>query len=139
MLRGLVVVLTLGLIPLTGLGQEFRGRGGPDEVWKALAGKHDADGDGRIDRDEYPRGEERFRALDHNRDGVLSVEDFRGTAGRGGPARKKPKPTTAVVAPRVGEKAPDFELPSAKEETKTVRLSSFAGKRPVALVFGNYT
>jgi len=44
----------------------------------------------------------------------------------------------------VGDPAFDFELPVLDGETRertgaTVRLSSFAGERPVALVFGSYT
>lgn len=44
----------------------------------------------------------------------------------------------------VGDPALDFELPRLDGEThertgETVRLSSFAGGRPVALVFGSYT
>jgi hypothetical protein len=37
-----------------------------------------------------------------------------------------------------GDPAPDFSLRVAKSGRK-VRLSSFKGKRPVALVFGSYT
>jgi hypothetical protein len=49
---------------------------------------------------------------------------------------------TADVA--VGEVGPDFELPLLDPVTRaptgeTVRLASFAGERPVALVFGSYT
>ncbi len=49
---------------------------------------------------------------------------------------------TAAVS--VGEQAPDFELPLLDPATHapsgaTIRLSSFAGERPVALVFGSYT
>ena len=44
----------------------------------------------------------------------------------------------------VGDPAFDFELPLLDGEThertgETVRLSSFTGDRPVALVFGSYT
>ena len=44
----------------------------------------------------------------------------------------------------VGDPALDFELPLLDGETQertgeTVRLSSLAGGRPVALVFGSYT
>jgi hypothetical protein len=39
---------------------------------------------------------------------------------------------------RVGEMAPDFSLPTV-DRTRTVRLSSFRGDRPVVLVFGSYT
>ena len=41
-------------------------------------------------------------------------------------------------ATRVGEMAPDFELPTV-DRSRVVRLSSFRGDRPVALVFGSYT
>ena len=132
-----LVILILGLTPLTGAVQEIRGRGGPDEIWKALASKHDADGDGRIDLSEYPRGAERFRALDRNGDGVLTSDDFRIARKRSPLERAKPR--SAPQAPLVGQMAPDFELPDAKDEAKTVRLSSFRDQRPVALVFGSYT
>jgi peroxiredoxin len=41
-------------------------------------------------------------------------------------------------SPKVGETAPDFEL-SDVDGKNPVRLSSFRGERPVALVFGSYT
>jgi len=40
-------------------------------------------------------------------------------------------------APKVGDLAPDFELPVARGEGRT-RLSSLRG-RPVALIFGSFT
>jgi hypothetical protein len=132
-----LVILILGLTPLTGAAQAIRRGGDPDEIWKALASKHDADGDGRIDLSEYPRGEERFRALDRNGDGGLTSDDFR--IARKLDPRKRAKLRLASEAPQVGQMAPDFELPFAKNETETVRLSSFRDKRPVALVFGSYT
>lgn len=39
---------------------------------------------------------------------------------------------------RVGDMAPDFEL-NLRGEDQKVRLSSFRGHKPVALVFGSYT
>ncbi len=39
---------------------------------------------------------------------------------------------------RLGDEAPDFELRYKKSE-ETVRLSSFRGEKPVALIFGSYT
>jgi hypothetical protein len=39
---------------------------------------------------------------------------------------------------RVGEMAPDFDLPTADRKTR-VRLASFRGKQPVVLIFGSYT
>ena len=41
-------------------------------------------------------------------------------------------------APTVGSDAPDFELP-LRGSAARVRLSSFRGARPVALIFGSYT
>jgi hypothetical protein len=41
-------------------------------------------------------------------------------------------------APLVGDLAPDFELPRLGG-TERVRLSSFRGQRPVALIFGSFT
>jgi hypothetical protein len=39
---------------------------------------------------------------------------------------------------RVGDIAPDFELPTVDRKAR-VMLSSFRGKQPVVLVFGSYT
>jgi len=41
-------------------------------------------------------------------------------------------------APSVGDTAPDFDLP-VRGSGERVRLSSFRGRRPVALIFGSYT
>ncbi len=41
-------------------------------------------------------------------------------------------------APKVGDEAPDFELPVLDGKGATVRLSELRG-RPVALIFGSYT
>jgi hypothetical protein len=41
-------------------------------------------------------------------------------------------------APAVGDEAPDFDLPLLSGPAR-VRLSSFRGTRPVALIFGSYT
>jgi len=38
----------------------------------------------------------------------------------------------------IGDTAPDFELETS-DRARTVRLSDFAGKSPVVLVFGSYT
>ena len=42
------------------------------------------------------------------------------------------------MGPKVGQEPPDFFLKKLGSEER-VRLSSFTGKRPVALVFGSYT
>jgi hypothetical protein len=41
-------------------------------------------------------------------------------------------------APKVGEHAPDFELPLLHGDGRTLRLSALRGW-PVALIFGSYT
>ena len=41
-------------------------------------------------------------------------------------------------APAVGDEAPDFDLPLL-DGSGRVRLSTFRGDRPVALIFGSYT
>jgi hypothetical protein len=38
-----------------------------------------------------------------------------------------------------GERAPDFNLRTAKDRQQRVALSSYQGQRPVVLVFGSYT
>lgn len=42
-------------------------------------------------------------------------------------------------APNVGDTAADFELPVLGDTERTVRLSDFRDKRPVAIIFGSYT
>ena len=42
------------------------------------------------------------------------------------------------LAPKVGDVAPDFELCDLHGENP-VRLSSFRGRKPVALIFGSFT
>ncbi len=39
---------------------------------------------------------------------------------------------------RVGDPAPDFDLPTADKKAR-VRLAAFRGQRPVVLIFGSYT
>jgi hypothetical protein len=41
-------------------------------------------------------------------------------------------------APAAGEEAPDFELPRLGSDER-VRLSSYRGRMPVALIFGSFT
>lgn len=45
-------------------------------LWDALRARYDGDGDGRIERADYPRGEVRFANFDRTEDGVLTSEDF---------------------------------------------------------------
>ena len=61
--------------------------------------------------------------------------------------RRQPDPRAAEILKQLqrgegnlkpGHLAPDFNLKRLRSEDR-VRLSSFAGARPVALVFGSYT
>ena len=45
-------------------------------AWEYLRGKYDADGDGRIAKGEYDRGEDAFARLDKNADGAITEDDL---------------------------------------------------------------
>jgi hypothetical protein len=120
------------------------------DAWDYLLKKYDSNKDGQVQRKEYDRSAEHWLRLDTDGDGVLTQKDL---ASRG---RRRPVPKT-LAPPRVGERAPDFELevlpPKPKEgdgerpaeerqplkKPELVKLSAFKGKRPVALIFGSYT
>jgi hypothetical protein len=109
------------------------------DAWRFLADKHDADHDGKITREEYDRGKDAFARLDRDRDGVLTPADFEQKAGA---RNERPKlPNSGRPDAKVGATAPDFELErhSGAADDAKVKLSSFSGKTPVALVFGSFT
>lgn len=110
--------------------QQRRGGRGGGSGWTFVAKKYDTDKDGKVTAKEYTRGEEAFASLDANSDGVLNEDDW-GSRGRsrGG----------SGDAPAVGDVAPDFTLSQIRDAEKTVTLSDFAGKKPVALLFGSCT
>lgn len=54
-------------------------------------------------------------------------------------AQDRPRRSADDRAPKVGDKAPDFKLKTLDDPDKEVRLSEFAGKSPVVLIFGSYT
>lgn len=130
------------------------------QIWEHLRKLYDKDQDGRITRAEHGRGDLAFANLDRDKDGVLTAEDFAVRPQRNRPQRgeggERPAPRgnrQPENVPKVGDAAPDFELPRLQALPKqdaattkppaaaadTVKLSSFAGKRPVALIFGSYT
>ena len=51
---------------------------------------------------------------------------------------EKKSPRRGSKELKAGDVAPDFELKTL-DGKQTVKLSSFRGKRPVALIFGSYT
>jgi hypothetical protein len=98
---------------------------------EALLAPFDSDDDGSLRAAEL---ELLFTRLDLDRDDRLFGAEL-------GPVRDP--------APELGEIAPDFELPRLAAEpgegnepqttAATLRLSGFAGQRPVALIFGSWT
>lgn len=110
-----------------------------------LVHQYDKDRDGRVQRAEYPRGDAAFANLDRDGDGVVTRADFdarprsRQPRAPGRADRRSAGSRTEPLAPpAVGDLAPDFTLPLLGM-TEPVKLSSFRGKQPVALIFGSYT
>lgn len=91
------------------------------------------------------RGQMLIRMLDVDRDRTLTVDEARAAFARldadgdGALRGDELGPPLPAKPPKAGEPAPDFELPKLGDEESTVRLSSFAGEKPVALIFGSYT
>ena len=136
----LVVVCGLWLVSQADAQRPQRrgGRGGGGksaDVFKFLAGKYDADKDGKISSEEYDRSKENFTRFDTNKDGVLTAADWSGNSGRS----RRGQPRGKSNAPSVGDQAPEIKLTEILDETKEVKLSSFAGNKPVALIFGSCT
>ncbi|MAB79775.1 MAG: hypothetical protein CMJ89_10530 [Planctomycetes bacterium] len=99
---------------------------GERDPWTVLVHGIDLDGDGTLSFSEF---ETFFEDVD-NGDYTLTLHSE--TQDGNNPNR------VPVTGPRVGQVAPDFEL-CPPGGGKAVKLSSFAGRRPVALIFGSYT
>lgn len=110
-------------------------------AWEYLRERYDRNGDGRISAEEYPRGKEAFARLDRNGDARLDASDFEGTdrrGRRGAEGKRRPAARDRESGAAEGTAAPDFTLEPLRGGNP-VTLSSFSGKKPVALVFGSYT
>lgn len=110
-------------------------RGGATRMLRRL----DKDGDGDIQVGEVSG---LFATLDADQDEVLSETELPRRRERGGGGRERAGgrgERQSVGAPAVGDAAPDFDLPLVKDAETTVKLSSFKGAKPVALIFGSYT
>ncbi|MHC5009476.1 MAG: EF-hand domain-containing protein [Planctomycetota bacterium] len=112
-------------------GNEAGGGGNPDlppgmEPYETLLELADEDDDGTIGLADL---EAFFRSQDSNDDGVWQ---------RRPPRRRPGAGAQEMSGVPEGEPAPDFTL-EPPEGGERVTLSSFAGVRPVALVFGSYT
>lgn len=105
-----------------------------DRIRPTLLRALDRDKSGKVELAELMLA---FARLDKNEDQTITADEMGRQRSRNqrspGPARR------AQSVPRRGEPAPDFDLPLADMPDKTVRLSSFTGKKPVALIFGSYT
>ena len=96
----------------------------------------DRDGDGKITKQEASGPAARmFSRIDSNADGVIDQLELKAMAARIGRGRPE---TTSGGGAVVGITAPDFTLKSV-DGKQEVTLSSFADKKPVALIFGSYT
>ena len=132
------------------------GKPGIDKAeWQRVIAVTKPDGDGRISAANMANilgkaGEGRMarmanrmllRTFDLDGDGKLHVDDMMAlfakldADGDGNIEEGK----EIDLPPGRGEPAPDFTLPFATDSKKTVTLSSFKGKKPVALIFGSYT
>lgn len=112
-------------------GGNRRGRG-LSRMLPRMLDRLDADGDGDVQVKEILG---LFAKLDLDRNGALEGDELGRRRGRGNRGGRR----GSGNAPKVGSAAPDFELPMLAEKKKAVKLSSFAGQKPVALIFGSYT
>ncbi len=137
--------------------------------WKEFCRRLDCNRDGIVSREEFPfakyLSDRRFgmlrRALDEDQDGSVQYREIAAvfrkldrdkskklTGAEMGSNRSRGGRGNEAGVPQPGQLAPDFDLPlvdqpvgrpkGAKKEV-TIKLSSFAGKKPVALIFGSYT
>ena len=125
--------------------------------WRWLAGQMDADRDGQITREEFRGSDAAFERLDRNGDGVLTEADFVWPY-EAIPANM-PKAVRIFMSPpqdmllkaffrgemgswyegpRVGQRAPLFNLPT-QDGKRTVALADLLGDKPVVLIFGSFT
>lgn len=135
-------------------------------TWTWLATAHKIDpAEETISRTAFKGTDAAFTCLDRDQDGVLSANDldwsdkFKPKNGDPAPKPKEAKKDAPMPpklkqmilkgffdgdigswceGPQVGERAPDFTLPTP-EGKKSITLSHSFGKKPVALVFGSFT
>jgi hypothetical protein len=117
-----------------------------EDAWEFLAAKYDKNQDGVITRKEYDRDTEHWKLLDTDGNSKLDRKEFEArTKGpkKGGPDKPKDPPKPGAVAPdfELDVLPPGFDAEAKQKDAKPqrVKLSSFRGKRPVALIFGSYT
>lgn len=123
---------------------DFGGRGRDMDRFGALLEAADTDKNELLSREELLAW---FDAADTDNDGQLSMDrsrGFRGSEGGGGSGARGPgmrsrqPPGDSGPEAGVGRTAPDFTL-QPLHDGEPVTLGDFAGKTPVALIFGSYT
>jgi hypothetical protein len=117
----------------------------------ALFYRFDANSNGRISRSEWEaffqkaaRGKN-YLTPDDLRSALMAPPPKSSGPPRGGPTAKvlfrgllRGELGSFREGPDVGQTAPDFTLPTHDGKSR-IRLSEFRGKKPVVLVFGNFT
>ena len=110
--------------------------GGGLDAYATLLEVIDEDGDQQLSLDEFVAW---FDNRDLNEDLFLDSDELPSLGPRRGRGSSRREPAVNSNARNaVGKVAPDFDLRPPKGG-ESVRLSSFAGDRPVALIFGSYT
>ena len=127
----------------------------PKTAWEILAEKYDANGDGKISREEYTKQDvdRYFPRLDADKNGFIEPADLKKLGRPKNYKGEKSKHTDKVPIAKAGEGAHDFTLrvlekkpvkpqpegDKKAKKPKTFQLASLRGKKPVALIFGSYT
>lgn len=125
--------------------EEFTAGKVPERMVRMMVRMFDADQSGSVSVAEL---DAQFAKVDADKSGALEASEIKmsrrgggrreGRSGRGQGDSSRPAKANKGV-PQPGDVAPDFILPLLGKGKKTAQLSSFAGKKPVALIFGSYT
>ncbi|MGD9497170.1 MAG: EF-hand domain-containing protein [Armatimonadota bacterium] len=106
-LLGVLVVLTAALA--VAIVYAAPREGGPGVGVARLMAKYDANGDGRIDRDEFQGPENQFLRLDANGDGAITADELGGGAAQGDQPGRQAAEGDRPLARRVGDPAQRWE------------------------------
>ncbi len=105
----------------------------PARMLDRIEAMFDTNDDGKVEVSEL---QELFNKADSNKDSKLSSEELGQRRGRRGGGEGRSRGASTPVA---GDQAPDFTLPYLDKKKGSIKLSSYVGKKPVALIFGSYT
>lgn len=113
----------------------YMGMMGDVDPWEAILAGADEDKDGALAIAEL---ETFFVARASGDEKIWTFEERQGRPSGHGDAQASEPRVESKEGAMEGTRAPDFTL-SSPDGLDTVTLSSFAGKKPVALIFGSYT